>query len=182
VDGWRLIAVCLKCQDSWSDCEALLRWGFDNYQMTQVIAAGIGGYDCPVQHGDVRTVTALPTDDLFLPISRRVAPPRPRVDLAPVTAPVAAEQPLGTLHISHRGLDYEIPLTAAVAVEKSVWATLAESRERVAAVLFLVALSFGVLVHGTTAKIARARGSRVPQRKREDHLSRARVGEWQGDH
>ncbi len=182
VDGWRLIAVGLKCQDSWSDCEALLRWGFDNYQLVQVIAAGKGEWDCPVRAGAARTVSVAPTGDLLLPLSRSMQPPRPDVELPEVVAPVDTGRELGAVHITYRGRNYTVPLAAIESVDRSLWATLLESCEHTAAVFLLFALSFGVLVHGATAKIARARGRRVAQRRREAHLSRARVSEWQGGH
>ncbi len=182
VDGWRLIAVCLKCKDSWSDCEALLRWGFNNYQLVKVVAAGASPWECRVRAGTARAVAVAATDDLWLPLSKSLELPRPFADLAPVTAPVKQGQELGAVCVDYGGRDYRIPLVAAEAVDRCLWATLEESREQMAVVSVLVALSFGVLVHGATAKVTRARRRRVPQREREAHLCRARVGEWQGGH
>lgn len=182
VDGWRLIAVCLKCEDSWRDCEALLRWGFDNYQLVKVIAAGTGPWECRVSGGAARAVPVAATDDLWLPLSRSLELPRPYADLPTTPAPVERGRTLGAVCVTSGGMNHRVPLAAVDSVDRCVWAVLEQSPRHLAAVLLLAALSFGVLVHGATAKVTRARRRGVPQREREAHLSRASVGEWQGGH
>ncbi len=175
VNGWRLLAVCLDCKDSWVDGRALLEWGFDNYVQAVPVRQGMPA-TCEVRKGTRKTVRVAATQQLALPVRRDQPPLKPTLDLPPAEAPIAPGQQLGYVWVAYRGVEYCIPLVAAEAVEKSLWARCVDSYMPAGLLLLLMALSVGVLVHGASAKIALSRRRRLAQRRRRVDSGRPRRG------
>ena len=163
MDGWRLICVVLKCRDSWSDAETLLRWGPLNYQRQRVAWTG-DTFRVPVRRGARRSVEARPQTDLYVvgrydqTISTAV-----RED-GTCEAPVEPGQVVGRL-TTRTGAS--VPLVAAEQVPLSLWARLSDVRAPQAGAGLVVLLAAGVLLHGAGAKTARTRRRRLAARERE---------------
>lgn len=176
-DGWRLISVCLKCEDAWDDSRTLLEWGLSQFRPKTFISAGATRLSCEVDKGIRPSVGVTATKTLVLPVSVDGDEPEPTIELQRVEAPVEEGQELGRLRVDYRGEEYTVPLVATAAVGKSLWWRLVDNHIIAGVILVLLALSIGVLTHGTVAKIALARRHRIAARRRKTDSSRAGVSE-----
>lgn len=177
-DGWRLIAVCLSCKDSWTDAQTLLEWGYANHRRTSIVSPGPVPYVCPVEKGRHDSVSVVADGQLILPVRLDEAPPIPDPQFEAIEAPVSQGQVVGRLYVRHMGAEYEVPLVADEEVRKSLWATIADSGMMGNLMLLLAVFSAGVLFHGAATKVAGARRHRLAQTRRKAHSRGPREREW----
>jgi len=169
---WRLIAVVLKCKDAWTDARRLIEWGWAHYERHAVVRTQ-DIYFVPVKRGARNVVSARPARNLYniYPKARPAAAALHVNVHSHCKAPIEIGDIVGEL-IASNGAS-----TALVAVESlplSFWARITDLKIPQGGALLLVFWAAGVLLHGATAKIARARRRRLPTRKREAYTGRAR--------
>ena len=162
-DGWRLIAVVLKCKDSWADARTLLEWGWANYSRQCVVPAG-QMYRARVVRGAHRYVRAQAAEALYAIAPAGVAVSSAVDEQAGCEAPVQEGQTVGAL-VAANGAT--VPLIATEDVGLSIWARLSDLSIPQGFAFVIVLLSVGVLLHGAGAKAARTRRRRLKARERE---------------
>jgi len=166
-DGWRLICVVLKSQDSWSDAQTLLEWGTLNYRR-QKVARRREVYRARVHRGARRFVEAQPVADLYAigHIGQFISPAVQEEGLC--EAPVEFGQIVGQLRSASGAT---VQLIAIEPMPLSLWARACDVKAPQAALGLLALLAAGVLLHGASAKTARARRRRLAARERESDRS-----------
>jgi len=162
---WRLICVVLHCKDSWSDAEALLKWGFATYRHVRLAAQGWPVYAVEVRHGVQREVGAQPAGDLWVTVRRGERAPQAVVEARGVEAPVAVGTPVGRLTFVQGDLRQSVELVATENVRRALWARLWDARAPQLSLFFLACLAAGVLAHGARTKAARTRRRRLAARR-----------------
>lgn len=182
VEGWRLICIVLDCEDAWTDAETLLKWGFHQYRREPVITKGSTSMPGTVRRGTRRQVSAVAAQSVILPVPDKGDPPEPEVDLSILQAPVERGQAVGSLFLSYRGHQYRVPLVAAESVPKSFWARAMDSYIPQGALIVVLALSVGVLIHGAVTKIVIARRNRLQKGGRRSDRSRPGEPQWRDRH
>ena len=158
-DGWRLIAVVLKSNNSGEDAAALLDYGFKNFQQVCLAADYKPVAAIPVKGGVVDKVDLLPAGNIAFILKR---PANVKADIKidarkTTSAPVEKGEKLGMLTGYMNGKKVgTVDLVAAETVERTLAATIGVWVRAMLTVsaLFLV----GYIAYGTaTAKAARRR-------------------------
>lgn len=166
---WRLICVVLKSKDSWHDAQSLLQWGFRSFRHVPV-AQTDKLYRVRVKRGQARQVMARPERNVYVVLAEGETPPVAVQSRTAPVAPLAVGQPVGTLVVGEGQQEQTVRLLATTAVPESLWARLCDIKIPQILALLLVLAAAGVLVHGASAKTARARRRRLEARKRNaDH-------------
>lgn len=122
-DGWQLIAVVLKTQGQnvWSDAEALLDYGFNNFQPYTVIEKGKTVTSEKIKYGgNVELETA---GDFSTAIPKGTAPITTKTVIKPdFIAPVKKGDILGQLEIFQNGKKIgSVPLVARHDVKRKIY-------------------------------------------------------------
>lgn len=157
-DGWRLIAVVLKCQNAGSDTAALLEYGFNNFKQVRFATAGEPVKIVKVRGGVKDKVALVPKADLAQVLPReKHAEVNIDIKLRKVCAPVERGEELGTLTGYLNGQEIgSVSLVAATSVDRTLAATIAFWATRF--FLSCVVALIGFISYGTAvAKVARKR-------------------------
>lgn len=163
IGDWRLICVVLKCKDSWTDARTLLEWGYANYDH-QCIARSQEVYRVPVRRGARRFVEARPRRPLYAVVRRGQYVSPAAQEQGTCRAPVEPGQNVGRLTaVTGASVD----LYAIEPMPLSLWARAVDLKLPQAGACGLILLAAGVLLHGASAKAARARRRRLQARQRE---------------
>jgi D-alanyl-D-alanine carboxypeptidase (penicillin-binding protein 5/6) len=173
IDGWQLLSVVLKSVDSWTDAQNLLQWGYANFRR-QRVAATRDIHEVPVQRGARRLVQARAQDDLYVVVSPQETAAAAVLVPEPCEAPVEIGQRVGKLRASNGAT---VALVALEAVPRSLWARLCDMGLCQWAAVLMALVAAGVLLHGASAKTARARRRRLQARQREADLAGASNGQ-----
>jgi D-alanyl-D-alanine carboxypeptidase (penicillin-binding protein 5/6) len=99
----------------------LVEWAFQSFRNVKLAAAGAVLEEAPVWYGEANTVPLTVAKDLFatLPKGSEEEIQAKAVFQAPVPAPIAAGQQIGTLVITSSAGVTEVPLVAATAVDRA---------------------------------------------------------------
>ncbi len=119
-EGMLLIGVVLKCYDMFPAAEALLDYGFEQYEMTAVIRAGEPVARIRIKGAEKTVLALLAENDIMIPVkSGSGASLRTEVELNDsAAAPIGKDQALGLVRVTHEGrVIGQARLIAAEAVE-----------------------------------------------------------------
>ncbi|MGB9586538.1 MAG: D-alanyl-D-alanine carboxypeptidase family protein [Armatimonadota bacterium] len=164
-DGWRLIAVVLKCQNAGSDTATLLEYGFNNFKQLRFATAGEPVKIVNVRGGVKDKVALVPKTDLAQVLPRQKhAEVNIDIKSRKVCAPVEKGEELGTLTGYLNGQEIgSVSLVAATSVDRTLAATITFWVTRV--FLSCVVALIGFVSYGTAvAKAARKRRRRLASR------------------
>ncbi|MEL1250302.1 D-alanyl-D-alanine carboxypeptidase family protein [Aurantiacibacter gilvus] len=125
-DGRRLVMVLAGAPDSRTRDDAareFLEWGFSDFEQATVIPAGVEVGSALVQDGAERNVRLRTAADVVASLPRGEAADHWTMEVVyrgPITAPIAAGDPVARLQLSVDGqLVLEVPLEAADSVAKA---------------------------------------------------------------
>ncbi len=116
-----MVAHGMTSMQSRSDeATKLIEWAFQSFQNVKLAKAGDQLEQAPVWYGDADTVSLTVAKDLVatLPKGNQEEIQAKAVFKSPVMAPIAAGQELGKLEITSSSGTTEVPLVAAVAVDR----------------------------------------------------------------
>ncbi len=154
-DGWRLIAVLLDSADLWKDAEALLDYGFDNWEATVFATVQEPLLEARVIGGKSQEIPVVAAKDLV-----EIRPPgkesdiAEKVELKRLFAPIRQGEEVGRLWLFREGHQVgSTRLLAAANMEQALWLV---SIGIVGRIFLTIAVAVaGLKVYGKTAKIAR---------------------------
>ena len=159
VDGWRLIGVVLGSQNTRADARTLLEWGFNSFYKVALISRELTKANLVVNGGIVDTVDTYAADDVIAVLPRIQQPQEPVLLQESCDAPISRGDVVGQLGVTMPdGSVHTVDLVAAEDVPRSTWARLTGELWSFAALALVLALSVGVLVHGTVAETLSSRG------------------------
>ena len=185
--GWRLIAVALDSNDCREDVEALLDYGFAEYEPTTVLHQGdsVGSIAIPSAAEPVKVTCS---DTTFIVVSKHRPVLNTEIKLTPLPllpqAPIAAGTRLGTVSIVVDGKTqataaalaaHDVPAqTSRVLLQKSKTAGLTLAKALGAAAVLSVVVLGGIYYGRAATKSARLRRDRLAAGVRSVDRSRPR--------
>ncbi len=109
-EDMQLIAVVLNDYDMFADCQELLDYGFQNYDMLQVVSAGEKLGEVKVEEGVAKGVETVVGDDIILPLrAEEYTIIEKKINLLEsVRAPVTAGMTVGRLELWLDGTLYAV--------------------------------------------------------------------------
>ena len=174
--NWRLISVVLHSPDYVGETSALMKFGFARFAPHLLVKANDPVASVKVANGEISEVTAVAAQNLqYVAAKSAVSAYTTQTRIQPLTAPVLAGSPIGTIEVVSNG--QVISSVALVAKEAAAInpdsliigsGSSLGSRLRIAALIFaagLVSLYYGKRNRNRTyppAKGARRRRSRFP--------------------
>lgn len=159
--GWRLLAVLLNSPELWSEAQALLDYGFDNFRALRFAQRGKPVAWVQVRGGERSRVSLVPAESLMLVLPRWSQPERaymPRLDLTRtrLQAPVQGGQKMGRMVLVAGDRELSaVELLAGEAVPRSLLSSLWLGMTRFT--LGLVALAMVVRSYYVATKKHRTR-------------------------
>ncbi len=103
-DGLRLVAVTLNAPSDWSDHRAMLDYGFENYEMREIVSEGEYSFRLSCVGGETPEITVSNTDDFKACMRKGDGEIRVTVNLPRfVYAPISAGAQLGEAVITKDG-------------------------------------------------------------------------------
>ncbi len=103
-DGLRLVAVTLNAPNDWSDHRAMLDYGFENYEMREIVSEGEYSFKLSCVGGETPEITVSNTDGFKACMRKGDTDACVTVNLPRfVYAPISAGAPLGEAVISKNG-------------------------------------------------------------------------------
>ena len=113
-DGLRLVAVTLRAPSDWSDHRAMLDYGFENYEMREIVKPDEYYFKLTCVGGETPEITVTNTDGFKTCMKKGDTDVKVTVNLPRfVYAPIVADTPLGEAVISKNGeVIGRVPLSA----------------------------------------------------------------------
>ncbi len=103
-DGLRLVAVTLNAPSDWSDHRAMLDYGFENYEMREIVKPGEYSFSLSCVGGETPEITATNSDGFKACMRKGDTDVRVTVELPRfVWAPIDTDTPLGEAVITKNG-------------------------------------------------------------------------------
>ena len=159
--GWRLIAVVLNSGDLWSDSEALLNYGFDNWQATIFARIDRPVTTARVFGGREGRIDVIATQELAEVLPKGMANrTKVKFKLHRLVAPVQPGQEVGQALLLQDGKQIATASLLANDGTNPTW-WLTTSRVLGKIILTLTILVAGLKGYGKAAKIARRRRRRL---------------------
>ena len=169
--GWRLISVVLKSPDYVGETSALMKYGFHNYEPHVMARPNTPLSTCRVVNGEAESVTAVAKRRVQY-VTRRgeTLPCTAQASLAPLTAPVVAGSPIGTMQLTLNGMVIQsVPLVAGSTVLANPPSLLSRSEHSRGGHFFFGAVVFVFVVslwYGTRNRIRISTPAKSPRRRR----------------
>jgi len=175
-DNREIIAVLLDAEKLWEDAEALLDWGFDNFEAVRLARKGKTSWRVPVLGGRVRELRAVAMEDVVVVAPKGEQNSCSVEPLVPeLRAPLERGQVVGRLRVRmFTGAVRYVALVSAERVERSLWARVTA---RGTALWGLAAVIFGlvgVAFYASAAESARRRRRRLAAQVRRANNGRTR--------
>ncbi len=124
-DRKQLIAVVLNSGDRWGDCQRLLEYGFQEFDIIKIAEARQAVAQIKIKKGWPETTNLYPRSDLVAVVrkgERQMVTPEIKVYQNPVTAPLKPGQILGEIGYLYRGQQVnKVDLINLKPIRKSGW-------------------------------------------------------------
>jgi D-alanyl-D-alanine carboxypeptidase (penicillin-binding protein 5/6) len=122
-DNHKLIAVVLNAGNRWREASSLLEWGYTNFELATLGAAGEVVVEAPVANGRQLAIPLALADPLVAVVPRTQSTERPKLEIQvqeQITAPVKRGEALGRARVREEGKPLaETVLIAAADVPKA---------------------------------------------------------------
>ena len=160
VDGWRLIAIVLGCEEeAWVEARKPLEWRYESFLKVALVSTDLTEATVEVRGGVRESVHARAAEDVIAVVPRAELR-EPELVEGVARAPIAAGDVVGSLAVlMPDGTRRQVNLVATEEVRGSLWALVTGDRRYLLALAAIVALAVGVLVHGATSEALGPRGA-----------------------
>jgi len=166
--GWQIVGAVLKAWQRWEDSEALLQYGFQNFELRRVIRQGMFIQSVPVVRGIVKQAKVVSDRDVTLIFQRGQPDPVFQIFLPrTLKAPLEAHIPVGQVQVQGYHCSGHALLFPAHDLKAVWWATFTDkARLTLFPAIFPLALLVCWGIYGTFAKGYRQRRSRLATPRR----------------
>ena len=175
-DGWRLITVVLKSNNSGKDTQELFNYGFKHFKGISFIQPNQVIETVPVT-GGVKETVALAGADWLGAVEKKNTPAHAesKIRLKKAVAPIKKGEKLGTITGFVNGREIgTVDLVAAESVDRTFIAAVKNFTRSIFLAFCIFLLGF--MAYGTTvAKAARRRRRGIQKRSRKTNLRRPRI-------
>jgi D-alanyl-D-alanine carboxypeptidase (penicillin-binding protein 5/6) len=173
---WQLVGVVLKAPHRWEDSEALLQYGFANFERRGVIHRGETLCTVPVAEGVVNRVTAVADRDVTVIVGRgQPNPPLEFILPERLKAPLSPHAPFGQVVVKGYHCSGQALLTTPQEIQQAWWAALRDRARPYSLAGVPAGLLLCLVLYGTLAKGHRLRWRRFATPRRRVRPRRPRL-------